>query len=325
MNINDFLVTQDESNNINQQYQQQYPPQQQQYPQQNYPPQRQYPLQRPYPQRRRPPPPKRKKLPLNLILHGIILIIFLIVTLANRCTCTCDHEVVRLNTVAGIAPELPDESDYIEDEEEEDTYISLRDMYDRIVWLDAGHGGIDGGTSGILNGVTYLEKDIVLDIVLITYELFNNSTSGIKAMLSRSDDTFIHRTERTPLWNDSADLVVSVHIDFYEGVTAPYVYGIQVNFDEHFDETRNPSRAHVNAEQFAQIMQNHLVQATGARDRQIRGNRNFIVCRDSTMPALLIEAGFMSNQAELALLVTEEYQRQIANAIYNAVVEAFDF
>ena len=324
MNINEFLITEDESNtnNGNQQYRQQ----QYQYPQQRYPQHQQYP-QQPRPMRRRPPqpPPKRKKLPLNLILHVITIIVFLIVTLSNRCTCTCDqNEASTLNTVFGIAPEIPDES-YDMTDDEEDTYISLRDIYDRIVWLDAGHGGIDGGTSGALNGITFLEKDIVLDIVLMAYELFNNSASGIKAMLTRSEDVFVHRTERVPMWNDVADLVVSVHVDFYEGVTASYVYGIQVNFNENFDETRNPSRANVNAEQFAQIMQNHLIQATGARDRQIRGNRNFIICNDSIMPALLIETGFMSNQAELALLVTEAYQRQIATAIYNAVVEAFDF
>ena len=322
MNINEFEIpTKSDGRNQQQyqqqQYRQQYRPQYQQQHQQ-YP----YPIQR----RRYPPNPPKKKKFSSSVLYIVTVTIFLIVTLLNRCTCTCNYnEFSELRGGGGIINDVNFEPSLETADDYESTYVSLRDIYDMIVWLDAGHGGIDGGTSAMLNGIMYLEKDIALDIVLMTYELFNESTSGIKAMLSRSEDVFIHRSERVPLWNDSADLVVSVHIDFYEGVTAPYVYGIQVNFDGNFDEAGNTSRININAEQFAQIMQNHLVQETGARDRQIRGNRNFIICAESTMPALLIETGFMSNQAELALLVTEAYQRQIAVAIYNAIVEAFTF
>ena len=199
----------------------------------------------------------------------------------------------------------------------------LRERYDKIVWLDPGHGGRDQGTSAIHNGVEYLEKDIVLHIVQMTYELFQRSDSGIKAMLSRSYDITIDPLDRPALWNDSADLVVSVHADFYEGPTAHQVSGVQVYFSE--DNNQNTGRVPISSAQFAQIMQDHLVRETGAQNRGIRGDRNFAVCTRSTVPAVLIETGFMSNPEELARLVTPEYQRQIATAIYHAIVEAFEF
>jgi len=200
---------------------------------------------------------------------------------------------------------------------------TLQERYNKIVWLDAGHGGSDGGTSAIFNNNTYLEKDIALNIVLMVYEMFEQSNSGVSAFLSRSGDEHIPASNRSGIWNGSADLVVSVHVDYYEGPTAHQVSGIQVNY--YGNSAVNTGRVNLSNAQFAQIMQDHLVSETGARDRRIRGDRPFLVCSQSTMPALLIETGFMSNPEELALLVTEEYQRKIAVAIYNAIVEAFGF
>jgi len=201
------------------------------------------------------------------------------------------------------------------------TNLTLQERYNKIVWLDAGHGGIDGGTSAMFNGNMYFEKDIALNIVLMVYDMFQQSDSGVTAFLTRDSDTYVNLFDRPALWNSLADLVVSVHADFYEGPTANQVCGIQVNYYS----TINTGRVNLSNAQFAQIMQDHLVQETGARDRRIRGDRAYIVCAHSTMPALLIETGFMSNPDELALLVTEQYQQQIATAIYNAIIEAFGF
>jgi len=209
------------------------------------------------------------------------------------------------------------------DEPTQNTATTLREQYGMIVWLDAGHGGIDGGTSGTLNDVTHLEKDLTLDIVLMVHEMFENSNSGVKAFLSRSYDETIRPENRPLRWNDSADLVVSVHIDYYEGPTAQQVTGVQVLFAD--SEDNCTSRVNITSRQFAQVVQDHLVAETAARDRGIRNVYNLIIGTHSSMPVVLIESGFMSNQEELALLVTREYQMTIATAIYNAIVEAFSF
>ena len=205
--------------------------------------------------------------------------------------------------------------------------LPYRDRYNKIVWLDAGHGGFDIGTYVMLNGIRVYEKDITLDIVLMVYELFQQSNSGVRVFLTRADDSHVSLSNRTALWNDTdymiakADLVVSVHVDYYEGPTAQTVAGVQVNYYK--NQNKNTGRVDITNAQFAQILQDHLVNETGARDRLIRGDRGFTIPEESTMPAVLIEAGFMSNSEELARLLTVEYRMLIARAIYSGIVEAF--
>jgi len=216
-------------------------------------------------------------------------------------------------------------------EPEPDPIVTVRDRYDRIVWLDAGHGGADGGTSGTLDGVRYLEKDVVLQIVLKVYELFERSPTGIRAFLVRSTDVYIHRTNRAPMWNETADLVVSVHLDYFgheDPAVVQSVAGIRVYYPQEreygFEGT---GRINITDRQFAQIIQGNLARETGARDRGIHQDSGspLTIFENSTAPIVLIEAGFMSNTEELTLLTSEEYQWRIARAIYNSVVEAFRF
>lgn len=209
---------------------------------------------------------------------------------------------------------------------EERDVVPYVDMDSVIVWLDAGHGGFDVGTYVVLDecGTVINEKDITLAIVLKVYELFQKSDSGVNVFLSRADDSYVNIHDRPLLWNYNntakADLVVSVHVDFYEGPTAQTVSGIQVNYYQ--NNANNTGRVDITNRQFAQILQDNLVHETGARDRFVRGDRGFIIPANSTMPAVLIETGFMSNNDELSKLMTEEYRMSIATAIYNSIVEA---
>jgi len=230
--------------------------------------------------------------------------------------------VVSISTLPE-PPLVSYESDIIE-------VLPYRDRYSKIVWLDAGHGGIDIGTYVTHGNSRIYEKDIALDIVLKAYGLFQQSNSNIKVFLTRRGDYHVSLSRRTNLWNDTeymiakADLVVSVHVDYYDGETAQTVSGIQVNYYENYENPMgNTGRVDITSAQFAQILQSHLVNETGARNRYIRGDRGFNIPENSTMPAVLIETGFMSNNEELAKLLTEEYRMSIARAMYNGIVEAF--
>jgi len=205
----------------------------------------------------------------------------------------------------------------------ESTSIDLYNESQKIIWLDAGHGGFDVGTYAVINGLRVYEKDITLAIVLKAYELLQESNL-VQVFLTRTDDSYVNLANRPTLWNESnADLVVSVHVDFYDGSTAQAVSGIQVNYCQ--NKAYNTGRINIIDAQFAQIMQNQLISRTGARDRHIRGDREFVIPTDSTMPTVLIEAGFMSNRNELAKLLTPNYQMLIATAIYNGILEAIEF
>jgi len=201
---------------------------------------------------------------------------------------------------------------------QEDNYI--------IVWLDAGHGGEDPGTYTFVDGQRIYEKDIALEIVLMTYALFNESDSQIRIYLTRNDDSHMFARYRINQWNQTpytiakADLVVSIHADYYEGRTAQSVYGIRSFYNQ--DNRSNTGRVNITAAQFAQTLQDHLITETGARCRGINGNRGLLIPTYSTMPAILIEVGFLSHQEELAQLMTSEYRQLIARALYDGIVAA---
>jgi len=209
---------------------------------------------------------------------------------------------------------------------EPDPSLTLRERYDRIVWIDAGNGGGDVGPIGVLNGVNQYGKDITLAIALKVYELFAESESGVRAFLSRSACITIPVAERPDIWNDYADLVVSIHLNGFGGENPQYVGGFLVNYDQ--NKEGNTGRFNIADRRFAQIMQTHLrreILPLGARDRGITGYNNLRINTHSTMPAVLINAGFVTNPTELELLVTEDYQMSIARAIYGAVVQAFGY
>jgi len=201
---------------------------------------------------------------------------------------------------------------------QEDNYI--------IVWLDAGHGGEDPGTYTFVDGQRIYEKDIALEIVLMTYALFNESDSGIRIYLTRNDDSHMFARYRINQWNQTphtiakADLVVSIHADYYEGRTSQSVYGIRSFYNQ--NKRGNTGRLDITAAQFAQTLQGHLIETTGARCRGINGNRGLLIPTYSTMPAVLIEVGFLSHHDELSRLMTAEYRQLIAQAIYSGIVAA---
>ena len=204
--------------------------------------------------------------------------------------------------------------------------LTMRERYDRIVWIDAGNGGGDVGPIGVLDGVNQYGKDITLAIALKVYDLFDASEAGVRAFLSRSADVTLPVAERPDIWNDYADLVVSIHLNGFGGENPQYVGGFLVNYDQ--NKEVNTGRFNVTDRRFAQIMQTHLrreIVPLGARDRGVSGYNNLRINTHSTMPSVLVNAGFVTNPAELALLITEDYQMSIAQAIYGAVVQAFGY
>jgi len=67
-----------------------------------------------------------------------------------------------------------------------------------------------------------------------------------------------------------------------------------------------------------------LISTTGAIDRGIKNNRNFMVLRDTQMPAALIEVGFLTNREEALRLADPQHQRVLAQAIYDGIVAAYE-
>lgn len=191
-----------------------------------------------------------------------------------------------------------------------------------MIIVDAGHGGMDGGTQG--NGL--LEKDWTLEIARALAEDLRQR--GFKVKMTRNSDETLELAERAAIANEQRNhLLVSVHLNHS---AEPLVSGIETFYalDRSLSATRAvrkqfqvPTGApleDVRSELLAEAVQNHVVQVTAANDRR-KKERGFYVLRHAFVPAVLVECGFVSNAEEAALIVDGGYRNRLARGIANGI------
>jgi N-acetylmuramoyl-L-alanine amidase len=192
----------------------------------------------------------------------------------------------------------------------------------RTIVLDAGHGGHDKGAWSPYG----YEKDFSLDVVLRTKKLLQ--AQGYKVALTRSSDVFIPLHERAAFANQQQDaLFVSVHFNSGGAGTGLEVYTLaprgvpSMMADGPSVSDLNPQPGNVNdAQNMALATASHAALVVRSRlyDRGIKRAR-FVVLREATIPAVLIEGGFLSNSFDAKIIAMPEYRQQMASAIVTAV------
>lgn len=172
---------------------------------------------------------------------------------------------------------------------------------DKLIVLDAGHGGSDPGAQRA--GVS--EKDLTLQI---TNQLKKRLIQmGARVVMTRSDDTFISLEERVKITNENQpDLFVSIHINALESTSS--IYGIETYYQT---EQSRP---------LAMAIHQQLVQGLGVPDRSVRKAR-FYVINHTPVPAILAEVGFISNPQERDNLGATDYQGKIADSVSAGIVQ----
>ena len=161
---------------------------------------------------------------------------------------------------------------------------------------------------------------------------------GIRVILTRDGDRDLSHDERAAIANSNkSDLFISIHADASPRRSAR---GSSVYFLSYSSETASSSgggeldfilwsmaqASHLNqSAQLAEILQEELQAITGEgrRNRGIKQN-TFRVLRGATMPAVLVEVGFISNSEEEKLLNSAPYQDKLAEALYRGVVRYKD-
>lgn len=213
----------------------------------------------------------------------------------------------------------------------------------RIV-LDAGHGGHDPGSSGP-NGL--VEKDLVLDVTLRLGRLLEEKM-GADVVYTRKDDTFVRLEERAPFANhQKADLFLSIHANSSPARSVVGTETYFLNRTESREELAVAARENAMAEtsiadlsslvkkivsndkrdesrELAARIQAAAYEFTSATHGRVynRGVRHapFVVLIGATMPAVLVEIGFMSNPKEEALLKRGEHRQRLAEALYKGIL-----
>ena len=188
------------------------------------------------------------------------------------------------------------------------------DVFNKIVYLDAGHGGYDPGASYF--GIS--EKSLTLAIQSRVKAKLE--AEGYQVVTTRTSDTYVDLTDRSRAANASeSDIFVSIHINAagsfdVQGIETYYYqpfaeYPSRINATYH----ANPTRLSM-SDTLANAIQSSLINATGAQNQGVK-RRTFAVLRETTAPAVLLELGFLSNPQEVARLTTSAYQENLANAI----------
>lgn len=189
-----------------------------------------------------------------------------------------------------------------------------QDIYDKIVVLDPGHGGSDPGT--IHNGVQ--EKSITYNILYkYAKDYFNGSNSTVKAYWTRTNDSFITLSDRAAFAKKvGADLFISLHMN---SATAT-ANGTETYYSTINNKTQSNG---LNSAKLASIFQNGIVDTFDFYNRKVK-TANFAVIKNNTVPAILIELGFMSNSSDFAKLTNSKNQKEYAARIYELTEEVFD-
>ncbi|MGD2180715.1 N-acetylmuramoyl-L-alanine amidase [Lusitaniella coriacea] len=171
-----------------------------------------------------------------------------------------------------------------------------------LVVVDPGHGGKDPGAIGI-GGLQ--EKDVNIDISLRLARILEQQ--GVKVILTRSNDTFISLQGRTVMANRArADLFVSIHANAVGG-RRPDVNGFETYY-------------YSSGGELARTIHRSVLQSINIRDRRVRTAR-FYVLRNSSMPAVLVETGFVTGREDSANLRNPQHRQQMAEAIARGILQ----
>ncbi|WP_111683040.1 N-acetylmuramoyl-L-alanine amidase family protein [Winogradskyella tangerina] len=219
-----------------------------------------------------------------------------------------------------------------------------------IVVLDAGHGGRDPGA--ISNG--YKEKEIALDVVIELGKLMKD-VDDIKVIYTRKTDKFIELWKRADIANKAdADLFISIHCNSVANSkpygTETWVLGennagrnfefakrenevifLEDNYEENyagFDPSSPESEIALTIEQevyveqsvdLASKIENNFVNKAKRKSRGLK-QHSLLVIRNTYMPSVLVELGFISNKKEGAFLNSRAGQVKMANALMDAII-----
>ena len=177
--------------------------------------------------------------------------------------------------------------------------VSLK-IKNKVVVIDAGHGGLD---TGALRG-SVLEKDITLDIALKVREILQERGMK-KVVMTRTGDTTLSLADRVDIANSKkANIYVSIHVN---ASVKSEIKGIETHYytEKGYD--------------VAQVIHKELMDTVNAEDRGLFKSK-FYVINHTEAPAVLLELGFISNEQERNSLTSKKRQTNSAQAIADGII-----
>lgn len=189
-----------------------------------------------------------------------------------------------------------------------------RTIYKNIVVLDAGHGGYDAGASS--RGTK--EKDLNYKILYtLMKDYFNSNAPDTKVYWTRTTDTFISLANRAAFASKvGADIFISLHMN---SATNSGANGTEVYYS-----TNNNGKGFsgITSKTIATLFKNNIVNTLGMNNRGVK-TAGYYVTKHNTVPAVLIELGFLSENSDYAKLTNLTFQKNSAKVIYDTINQIF--
>lgn len=181
----------------------------------------------------------------------------------------------------------------------------------KLIVIDPGHGGEDLGTQSTTKP-RYKEKHLNL----ATAKMLENFLQylGYQTVLTRHKDIFISLEKRAEIANNlHCDIFVSVH---YNSAPAKQADGIEIFF---YRDDQEKGRV-ASSKLLAQLVLNKIIKNTEAKSRGVK-HGDLSVIRNTKMPAILVEGGFLTNDEEMEKLKDPNYLKRVAWGIAQGVHE----
>lgn len=189
-----------------------------------------------------------------------------------------------------------------------------RNIYNKIVVLDAGHGGTDPGAVGNKTK----EKDLNFKmIVTLMKPYFSSNAPDIKAYWTRTTDTFVTLSNRAAYAKKmGADIFISLHMNAW---TKSSINGTEVYYSASNNKT---SFSGLTSKKMASLFLKRLISAMGTTSRGVSSQR-YTVVHKNTVPAVLLELGFITGSSDFKKISNTNYQKKATKTIYNTINEIF--
>ena len=182
----------------------------------------------------------------------------------------------------------------------------------KIILIDAGHGGWD---SGAISGNTE-EKNINLEISKKLQSYLEQADATV--FMTRIDDAKVAQSKKDDMYSrkliaerSKADVFISIHQNF---MSISSIHGAQVFY----------YRGSENSKHLAECIQNEIKAFVINNNTFVpKENESYYVLRQTPMPAVIVECGYITNQIEKQQLLNPDYQERVAWAIYMGIVDYF--
>lgn len=187
----------------------------------------------------------------------------------------------------------------------------------KIICIDPGHGGTDVGAIGHIGGKDVYEKNITLSIALPLRDML--TSAGAKVVMTRDTDKDVYGpwADADPELQARCNIANEAHADAF----------VSIHIDSFSNSSVDGTTAYYNAKSskdllLAQMMHQATMNSLSIPDRGVKSN-DFYVNVYTTMPSVLMEMGFITNDHRVKMLTSSWGPRGIAQSLFNGLVNYF--